>query len=312
MAEHYNFPAQDFSASGEWNGGLTDEERRALTLRNLAMSKAAKGKRKKKKSPQKPAARQLTEPERRLREQARIQEEREIRRALSEANRRDAGIGEQKEKETSTDPKPVQQPKPDNPKKPKKTQNQKKKSAEPTPTDVSKINIDIPAEPAPKPVRKQKKSAGGQKKQKQTTDSRTVRAARFSHEESAPRRYHNRITTSGAVTLGILTGVLIGTVIYGRVQTNEVYSVITEKQAEYDDLVAKNISMKSEMEGKMTVKNIEEYAENELGLMPLDQSQIVYLQLQTEDEVTISEPEDNLFVTVNDYLVSIWEYLRGK
>ena len=31
-----------------------------------------------------------------------------------------------------------------------------------------------------------------------------------------------------------------------------------------------------------------------------------------EDEVTISEPEDNFFVSINDYLVSIWEYLRGK
>ena len=59
-------------------------------------------------------------------------------------------------------------------------------------------------------------------------------------------------------------------------------------------------------------KNIEEYAEKTLGLMPLNQSQIEYIQLQTEDEVTISEPEDNFFVSINDYLVSIWEYLRGK
>ena len=70
--------------------------------------------------------------------------------------------------------------------------------------------------------------------------------------------------------------------------------------------------MKSEMEGKMTVKKIEEYAEDVLGLRPLNQSQIEYIQLQTEDTVTVSEPEDNFFVTVNDYLVSIWEFLRGK
>ena len=83
-------------------------------------------------------------------------------------------------------------------------------------------------------------------------------------------------------------------------------------EQEYDDLTARNISMKSEMEGKMTVKKIEEYAEDVLGLRPLNQSQIEYIQLQTEDTVTVSEPEDNFFVTVNDYLVSIWEFLRGK
>ena len=131
-------------------------------------------------------------------------------------------------------------------------------------------------------------------------------------EEEPERANRSRISTAGAVTLGILTGVLIGTVIYGRVQTNEIYTEIASLQAEYDDLVARNISMRSEMEGKLTVKNIEEYAEKTLGLMPLNQSQIEYIQLQTEDEVTITEPEDNFFVSINDYLVSIWEYLRGK
>ena len=64
--------------------------------------------------------------------------------------------------------------------------------------------------------------------------------------------------------------------------------------------------------GHENVKKIEEYAEDVLGLRPLNRSQIEYIQLQTEDEVTVSEPEDNFFVTVNDYLVSIWEFLRGK
>ena len=100
--------------------------------------------------------------------------------------------------------------------------------------------------------------------------------------------------------------------IYGRVQTNEIYTKIAALQTEYDDLTAKNISMRSEMEGKMTVKNIEDYAKEELKLQPLNQSQITYIQLQTEDEVVITEPEDNLFVRINDKLVSIWEYLRGK
>ena len=100
--------------------------------------------------------------------------------------------------------------------------------------------------------------------------------------------------------------------IYGRVQTNEIYTKIAALQTEYDDLTAKNISMRSEMEGKMTVKNIEDYAKEELKLQPLNQSQITFIQLQTEDEVVITEPEDNLFVRINDKLVGIWEYLRGK
>ena len=317
MSEHYNFPAQDIPVSGEWNGMLSTEERRELTLRNFAMSKASKAKKKKKKQPAKPSERKLTDPERRAKEQARIQEERDKRRALSEANRREAGI-EQKETDPVPEPEPPKQPKQKKEPKPEKKPEQKKeekKKPEPTPTDISEINIDIPTEPeTPEPEKKEQPETK-QKPKKKKTESRTERAKRHNRSNtgsSVSHRYPNRITTSGAVTLGLLTGLLIGTIIYGRVQTNEIYTKISAKQAEYDDLVSKNVSMKSEMEGKMTVKNIEEYAEEELGLMPLDQSQIVYLQLQTEDEVNITEPEDNLFVTVNDYLVSIWEYLCGK
>ena len=316
MSEHYNIHAQDFLVSGGRSGGLTDEERREMTLRNLAMSKASKAKRKKKKQSVKPGERKLTEHELRMKEQARIRKERAERGAQSEANRREAGIGQPEQK--AADPKPPkEQKKPV--KKPEKKPDQKpepKRKAEPTPTDISEINIDVPAEPVMQPQEKEKpKPETKQKITPQKTESRQERAARKNHSRSrssAAKRYSTRITTGGAVTLGLLTGLLIGTVIYGRVQTNEIYTVINAKQAEYDDLISKNVSMKSEMEGKMTVKNIEEYAENELGLMPLDQSQIVYLQLQTEDEVIITEPEDNLFVTMNDYLVGIWEYLRGK
>lgn len=132
------------------------------------------------------------------------------------------------------------------------------------------------------------------------------------YNETAGGGYHRRITTGGSIIIGLLTVLLIGCVIYGKVQTNEVYTKIAELQAEYDDINARNISMKSEMEGKLTVKNIEDYAKNTLGLIPLNQSQIEYIQIQTEDEVTITEPEQNLIVTINDYITSFWEFLRGK
>ena len=51
---------------------------------------------------------------------------------------------------------------------------------------------------------------------------------------------------------------------------------------------------------------------NWLGLMPLNQSQIEYIQLQTEDEVTISQPKESFFVRVNDYLTRFWEFLSGE
>lgn len=309
VAEDYMTQIFDFAAS--YTGGeqqkqetLSSEERRMMTLRNLAMSTASKANKKRKKQRTEPQEPKMTDAERRSREQARIREERESRSAQSEANRRQAGIGgSDKNAPTPPDPEKKQ-------KKPPEKENRRIVSQT---AEETEIDIDIPTEQ--KPTKKKQSEVRSKKKRKtkhqqSDTQNRATTASRYAKSGTAD--HPNRITTGSAVTLGILTGVLIGTVIYGRVQTNEVYTKIAELQAEYDDLNARNISMKSEMEGKMTVKKIEEYAEDVLGLRPLNQSQIEYIQLQTEDEVTVSEPEDNFFVTVNDYLENIWEFLRGK
>lgn len=127
-----------------------------------------------------------------------------------------------------------------------------------------------------------------------------------------PRVTRRRASSVKAVVLGLCAMGLVGTVIYGRVQTNELYSEIAKAQAIYDDTLAKNVSMHSEMEGKMTIKNVAEYAENVLGLKQLDQTQIRYIQLQTEDEVTIAEEESNIFVVLHKKLVEFWEFIKGE
>jgi hypothetical protein len=300
VAEDFVTHFSEFAASFSGEDSLSSEERRQMSLRNLAMSKASKSRKKRKSKQAEPKEQKLTEAERRSREQARIREERESRSALSEENRRQAAIG------GAEAPAP-----PPEPERKKKTSRPAEPLTAPMIAD-SDIDVDIPDD-----GKKEQSEAKSKKKKntKQQTESksRTSQGSRYTGTANNGTSEHpNRITTGGAVTLGILTGILIGTVIYGRVQTNEVYTKIAALQAEYDDLTARNISMRSEMEGKLTVKKIEEYAEDELGLRPLNQSQIEYIQLQTEDEVTVTEPEDNFFVTVNDYLVSIWEFLRGK
>lgn len=146
-------------------------------------------------------------------------------------------------------------------------------------------------------------------RQEATASARTVRGERYGRSKAPARQ--RRLTARGSLLMGLLAILLIGCVIYGRMRTNEIYTTIAQLQEQYDDICARNVSMKSEMEGKMTVKNIEDYAENELGLKQLDQSQITYIQIQTEDEVTITEPESNWIVALNDWFVSLWEFLRG-
>lgn len=108
------------------------------------------------------------------------------------------------------------------------------------------------------------------------------------------------------VALGLLSGM-----IYCKVQTNEIYTDIAAAQKEYDDLKATNVSLRSEIGGKTTVKNVEQYAEDVLGLKQLDDSQIQYIKIQTEDEVIIAEPELSFWEKLQEKFRSVWSWLRG-
>ena len=69
--------------------------------------------------------------------------------------------------------------------------------------------------------------------------------------------------------------------------------------------------MQSEIEGNMSLRNVESYAEDVLGLKKLDKSQIVYIQIQNEDVVQVVDSKENIFVSIKEKFNSIIEYLFG-
>ena len=61
----------------------------------------------------------------------------------------------------------------------------------------------------------------------------------------------------------------------------------------------------------MSLKNVEDYAENVLGLEKLDKSQIEYIQIQTNDIVEIPEEEENIFIKIKNTFKDFMEYMFG-
>lgn len=100
-------------------------------------------------------------------------------------------------------------------------------------------------------------------------------------------------------------------VINSYVELNEVYSSISSANAELNTLRSENVRMQTELEGKASISNIKEYAEQRLGLQKLDKSQIQYVEIQQEDVVTIDEEESNIFVRIKHKFEDIVVYLRG-
>ena len=100
-------------------------------------------------------------------------------------------------------------------------------------------------------------------------------------------------------------------VLYAKVEYSKVYNQISEENQKLEIIQSENVRLKSELESRMTLKNVEEYASKVLGLQKLDNSQIEYVQTQTDDVVEIPEEEKNVFVKIKDGFNRFIEYIFG-
>lgn len=141
------------------------------------------------------------------------------------------------------------------------------------------------------------------------------------YEDVAPekerkiRRHRQRAEHVGSVPKMIVTiaaaGLLLGAVIYGKVENASIYAEIAAKTKEVEMLYSENVRMQSEIEEKTSVRSLESYAEDILGMQKLDKSQIEYVSISGGSVVDIPENEENIFVKIKNSFGDFLEYIRG-
>ena len=103
-------------------------------------------------------------------------------------------------------------------------------------------------------------------------------------------------TVSVVAVIGIclLVAVVLGTMIYGRVEISSLCSEQTRQEEQLAQLQGENVSLQSELAQKTNMSKVEEYAENELGLKKLDKSQIEYVTVESDSVAKVVKAEDVL------------------
>lgn len=117
--------------------------------------------------------------------------------------------------------------------------------------------------------------------------------------------------TAKVITLVAAAGLLMGGVIYSKVESASLYADVSAAQTNVSLLHSENLRMKSEIESKTSMKNVEEYAENVLGLEKIDKSQVEYIRLETDNVVEIPEQDTNLFIKIRNSFNEFVEYIQG-
>ena len=113
------------------------------------------------------------------------------------------------------------------------------------------------------------------------------------------------------ILVSALAVVLLGTVIYSLNRRNTMYSKVASLNNELNLAEAENVRLQSELEGKLSAKNIEDYAENVLGMKKIDSSQIKYIEIQTDDVVNIPQQDESILGKVKTFFEHCVEYFRG-
>lgn len=121
-------------------------------------------------------------------------------------------------------------------------------------------------------------------------------------------------TTGSAPRIIIVTaavGLMLGLVIYGKVENATIHSEINAETEYVDMLRSENVRMQTEIESKSALKSVEDYATNVLGMQKLDKSQIEYLSIENGNVIDIPEQDENFFVKIKHAVEDFVEYLRG-
>ena len=142
------------------------------------------------------------------------------------------------------------------------------------------------------------------------------------YEEKEPSRSGETITYTsgkserfGSYVMTVFVVAAVGALLYGvidsKVQATAIRSEINNEQMIVDTLKSENARMKTEIESKSSMKAVESYAENVLGMQKLDKSQCEYITLESGNVIEIPENTDNFFVKVKSAISDFLDYLRG-
>lgn len=113
------------------------------------------------------------------------------------------------------------------------------------------------------------------------------------------------------VLVSALAVIMLGTVIYSLDRRNTIYNKVSSLNSELNLAQAENVRLQSELDSKMSAKNVEDYAENVLGMQKIDSSQIQYIEIQTDDVVNIPEQDESLLAKLKRFFDNCVEYFRG-
>lgn len=103
---------------------------------------------------------------------------------------------------------------------------------------------------------------------------------------------------------------LLCAIIYGKLEISKLYAQSAKIDKQINVVMNENAKYQTDIESKTSVKAVEDYAENKLGLQKLDRTQIEYIELQKDNVIQVVDQKDkNVFVAIKNWFKGALEYI---
>lgn len=127
------------------------------------------------------------------------------------------------------------------------------------------------------------------------------------------RKTHSRPVTVSRVVCVAMIIALCGVLIYSQMQLTQLTDQISRKETALSDLNSQYVALKTRQEQTLSLGYIEDYAQNVLGMVKMDASQIEYVEMASPDLVEVNNAGTTVSAAVASLVRSftaVLEYLR--
>jgi len=81
---------------------------------------------------------------------------------------------------------------------------------------------------------------------------------------------------------------MLSALLYGRIKVDELDRQISAAETKITTAQSENVRLNMQLDSMISLKNVEEYAQNNLGMVKMESYQIEYIDLSGTDKVTLS------------------------
>ena len=114
-----------------------------------------------------------------------------------------------------------------------------------------------------------------------------------------------KVNTFKLIAVVMVAIIACSAYLYGRMKLNEVNTAYTEVMAQIDILNSEKVRLDMALNEKMSLKNIEEYAQDNLGLKELNVGQVRYISLE-EQAAETAQSDSGYLEKIGEFAKDIW------